>query len=169
MEINFFGPPLTKILGTPMLLESPHASSILSFLLLLFLLSCRHSRNSRTYRAPRKDVIDYTRHSRAKILRVVWIYRAIKMPSDIRIRATHRNAIAACVLVKVWRGKRIAAKCLINCANFCSAKKETVTMRTLHYQQVCKRCLHSCIFAVLVSWNNNWIFYNSCRESNHFI
>lgn len=35
---------------------------------------------SRTYRAPRKDVIDYTRHSRAEILCVVWIYRAIKMP-----------------------------------------------------------------------------------------
>lgn len=47
--------------------------SLLPFLLLSFLLSCHHSRNSQAYRASRKDVIDYTRRSRAEILRVVWI------------------------------------------------------------------------------------------------
>lgn len=36
--------------------------------------------NSPAYRSPRKDVIDYTRRPRAEILRLVWIYRAIKMP-----------------------------------------------------------------------------------------
>jgi len=90
---------------------------------------CRHSQNSRAYRAPRKDVIDYTRRSRAEILRVVWIYRAIKMPPDVRARANAPQCNCA-TWWKSWREKRITTRCATNCAS-AWLKKKTVMMRTL--------------------------------------
>lgn len=64
-------------------------------------------RNLPAYRPTRKVVIDYTHRPRAEILRLVWIYRAIKMPASavverVQVHARVRGRETSCICKQLY-------------------------------------------------------------------